>query len=198
MARILAFVLGMLFWGGRTPQGISPSVTLIINFMNPCGAQSHGLEHSHVVGVPPLFFGSELTGEFGVSSGYRFSQVSFVFSLFLAEDGFKLLNCVLDYLEFLSETQFLNLVVERIEAARAARGMQSLYGQKIGPVSFDPRGDDSQRLFQLLLGPFPFEDLHSPVLKLISLEHCYSQTPRSGINGEDRVRVIRMGVGLKN
>jgi len=188
----------MLLWGGRAPHGISPPVTLIINFMNPCGSKGHGFEHSHVVWVPPLFFDSELNGEFGVQSGYRFSQVSFVFSLFLAEDGFKLLNRVLDEVEFVSEAQFLNLVVERVEAARATRGMQSFYGHKIGPVSFDPHGDDSQRPFQLLLGPCPFEDLHSPVLELLSPEHGYSQIPRSGINSEDRVRVISHVVGLKN
>jgi hypothetical protein len=198
MARILAFVLGRLFWGGRTPQGISPSVTLIINFMNPCGSKGHGFKHSHVVRVPPLFFGIEITGEFGVQSRYRFSQVSFVSSLFLAEDDFKLLDRILGEGEFFSEAQFLNLIVERVEAARATRGMQSFHGHKVRPVSFDPRGDDSQRLFQLLLGPFPFEDLYSPVLKLMSPEHCYSQTPRSGINGEHRVKVISHVVGLRN
>jgi hypothetical protein len=197
MARILAFVLGMLFWGGRAIASF-PLVTSILNFMNSCGSESHSLEHSYVVGVLPPFFDSELDSEFGVQRGYRFSQVSFVFSFFLAEGGFKLLNRVLDELEVLFEAQFLNLVVERVEAARAARGMQSFYGHKVGPVSFDPRGDDSQRLLQLLLGPCPFEDFHAPVLKLMTLEHRYSQTPRSGINGEHRVRVIAHVVGLKN
>ena len=125
MARILAFVLGMLFWGGRALHGICPPVTLVINFMNPCRSEGHGFEHFHVVGIPPPFFDRELNGEFGILSGYRFSQVSFVFSFFLAEDGFKLLNRVLGEVEFHSEAQFLNLVVERIEAARATRGMQS-------------------------------------------------------------------------
>jgi hypothetical protein len=35
-------------------------------------------------------------------------------------------------------------------------------------------------------------------LKLQSPEHGYAQILRSGINREDRVRVIRHGVGLKN
>ena len=112
--------------------------------MNPCGSQGQGFEHSHVVGIPPLFFDSELTGEFGVESGYGFNQVSFVFSFFVAEDGFKLLDRVLDEAEFLFEAQSLNLRVERVEAARATRGTQSFYSQKIGLVSFDPGGDDRQ------------------------------------------------------
>jgi len=116
----------------------------------------------------------------------------------VAEDGFKLLDRVLDEFNFLFEAQSLNLGVERIEAARATRGVQSFYGHKTGPVSFNPRGDDRQRLFQLFLGPFPVEVLHSPVLKLQSPEHGYAQILRSGINREDRVRVIRHGVGLKN
>jgi len=65
MARILAFVLGMLLWGGRAIASFPP-VTSISNFMNPCGSEGHGFEHSHVVGVPPPFFDSELRGEFGV------------------------------------------------------------------------------------------------------------------------------------
>jgi hypothetical protein len=35
-------------------------------------------------------------------------------------------------------------------------------------------------------------------LELLSPEHGYSQIPRSGINSEDRVRVISHVVGLKN
>jgi len=198
MARILSFVLGILFWGGRGLEEVSLPVKLIINFINPCGSESYGFEHPHVVGVLPKFFDIEFKVEFRVISGHRFSQASFVFSFLLAEEGFKILYRVLSEVEFLFEAKSLNLGLEGVEAARATRGMQSFDDQKIGPVSLDPSGDDSQRLFQLLLGPSPFEDLNSPVFKLISLEHRHSQIPCSGIDCQDRFDIGYHVFGLNN
>lgn len=127
IARILSFVLVILFWGGRGPKGNSSPVKLIINFINAGRSESHGFEHSHVVGVLPQFFDIELKVEFRVISGHRFGKAAFVFSCLWAEEGFQILDRVLGEVDFLSETDSLNLGLEGSEAARTARGMQSFY-----------------------------------------------------------------------
>ncbi len=198
MARILSLVLVILFWGGRGPRGNSSPVKLIINFINACRSESHRFKHSHVVGVLPQFFDIEFKVEFRVISGHGFGQAAFVFSFLWAEEGFQILDRVLGEVESLSETDSLNLRLEGSEAARATRGMQSFDYQKIGLVSLDPSGDDSQGFFQLILGPSPFEDLHSPVFELISLEHRHSQIPCAGVDGQDRLRVVSHVVELNN
>ena len=207
MARILSIILVILFWGGREPGGAPPPVKLIIDFINGCGSEGHGFKHPDVVRILSLLFfprlrfrilGVQFGIEFRIISGDLFGQIALVLARLATEKFFQLLDRVLGEVESLSETDSLNLGLEGGEAARATRGMQSFDGQKIGPVSLDPSRDDSQRLFQLLLGPSPFEDLHSPVFKLISLEHRHSQIPRSGIDGQDRLRVVSHVVGLNN